>query len=123
MKYPLREALTLVFSSTVFLFLFLPFLLAFYYNPFFKSRGFRNGILLLASLFFYAWGKPLFVFVMMASIAFNWAFSLLVARYSNTRRDTAKRIALASSVVFNRKKQHNQIKSNIKNWRGVVFSV
>jgi len=91
----------LVFSSTVFLFLFLPFLLAFYYNPFFKSRGFRNGILLLASLFFYAWGEPLFVFVMMASIAFNWGFGLLVARYANTRRDTAKRIVLALSVIFN----------------------
>ncbi|MDR1379323.1 MAG: hypothetical protein LBJ36_09785, partial [Synergistaceae bacterium] len=74
----------MVFSSTVFLFLFLPGLLFLYYNPFFlffnsphKGRTFRNTVLLLTSLFFYAWGEPLFVFVMMLSILVNWAFGLL----------------------------------------------
>lgn len=63
----------MLFSSTVFLFLFLPAVLLFYYMPFIKSRTYRNIILLLASLLFYAWGEPLFVFVMLLSIGLNWA--------------------------------------------------
>jgi D-alanyl-lipoteichoic acid acyltransferase DltB (MBOAT superfamily) len=89
----------MVFSSTVFLFLFLPFLLLFYYNPFYKKRAFRNGILLLASLFFYAWGEPFFVFVMIASILINWAFGLLVVKYHD--RPQVRKYVLAVSILYN----------------------
>ena len=58
----------MVFSSTVFLFLFLPLTLCIYYNPWLKGRQFRNVFLLLASLLFYAWGEPVFVFLMLLSI-------------------------------------------------------
>ena len=58
----------MVFSSTVFLFLFLPLTLCIYYNPWLTGRRFRNVLLLLASLFFYAWGEPVFVFLMVFSI-------------------------------------------------------
>lgn len=58
----------MVFSSTVFLFLFLPLTLCIYYNPLFTGRRFRNVFLLLASLLFYAWGEPVFVFLMLLSI-------------------------------------------------------
>ncbi|MDR2137258.1 MAG: MBOAT family protein, partial [Synergistaceae bacterium] len=92
----------MVFSSTVFLFLFLPGLLAVYYNPFFlfsksphKGRTFRNTILLLASLCFYAWGEPLFVFAMMASILVNWGFGLLLAR------GKSKKGVLTAAVIYN----------------------
>jgi D-alanyl-lipoteichoic acid acyltransferase DltB (MBOAT superfamily) len=70
----------MVFSSTVFLFLFLPLALAGYYNPLWKRRAFRNGFLLLASLGFYAWGEPVFVFIMALSIVVNWALVLVMAR-------------------------------------------
>lgn len=42
----------MVFLSTVFLFIFFPLVLIGYYNPFIKSRGFRNTFLFLASVFF-----------------------------------------------------------------------
>ena len=62
----------MVFSSTIFLFLFLPLTVLIYYNPIWKGRKFRNMFLLLASLFFYAWGEPLFVFLMILSIVVGW---------------------------------------------------
>ena len=58
----------MVFSSTVFLFLFLPLTLCIYYNPWLTGRRFRNVFLLLVSLFFYAWGEPVFVSLMVISI-------------------------------------------------------
>lgn len=58
----------MVFSSTVFLFLFLPLTVIIYYNPFLHSRKFRNIFLLIASLIFYAWGEPVNVFLMIFSI-------------------------------------------------------
>ena len=67
----------MVFSSAVFLFAFLPLTLIGYY---FLPRKFRNVFLTLASLFFYAWGEPKFVFVMLVSILMNYAFGLLVVK-------------------------------------------
>ena len=61
----------MLFSSTTFLFLFLPLMLAGYYLLF---RGMQNGqnlFLLVGSLLFYAWGEPWFVLVMIASIFIN----------------------------------------------------
>ena len=66
----------MVFSSGVFLFLFLPVLLVLYYSV--KSRPLRNYILLTMSLMFYAWGEPVFVFIMLASIVLNWRLALNV---------------------------------------------
>jgi len=68
----------MVFSSSIFLLLFLPITIAIYYNPVFKARNFRNIFLLFASLVFYAWGEPVFVFIMFASIAVNWALALKI---------------------------------------------
>ena len=47
-----------------------------YYIPFVKNRTYRNVVLLLASLFFYAWGEPVFVALMVASIFVNWLIGL-----------------------------------------------
>ena len=69
----------MVFSSTVFLFLFLPIALIIYYNPFIKNRKFKNYFLLLASLLFYGYGEPLFIFLMLFSILINYIFGLKVA--------------------------------------------
>ena len=73
----------MVFSSTVFLLLFLPLTLLVYYNPFFKSRPFRNHTLLLFSLAFYAWGEPVFVFVLLFSILVNWFFALMIDKQTD----------------------------------------
>ena len=62
----------MVFSSTVFLFLFLPFTIMVYYNPWFKGRKFRNYFLLFMSMVFYAYGEPLFVGIMILEIVIGW---------------------------------------------------
>lgn len=67
----------MVFSSAAFLFAFLPLTLIGYY---FLPRKFRNVFLMLASLLFYAWGEPKFVFVMILSILMNYVFGLLVVK-------------------------------------------
>ena len=66
----------MVFSSGVFLFLFLPALLILYYAA--HTRTLRNYILLITSLMFYAWGEPVFVFIMLVSIIINWYLALSV---------------------------------------------
>lgn len=76
----------MLFSSTVFLFLFLPMVLIFYYLPFTKNRKYRNTVLLLASLFFYAWGEPVFVFVMLLSMLFNWIAGKKIESAAGKRR-------------------------------------
>lgn len=67
----------MVFSSAAFLFAFLPLTLGGYY---FLPRKFRNVFLTCASLLFYAWGEPKFVFIMILSIFMNYVFGLLVAK-------------------------------------------
>lgn len=85
----------MLFSSSVFLFLFLPILLILYFLPFVKSRTYRNVILLLASLFFYAWGEPVFVVLMLFSILLNWVIGLKMDRSSH------KKAWLVTAVVWN----------------------
>ncbi len=99
----------MVFSSTIFLFAFLPLTLAGYY---FVDRRFKNYFLLAASLLFYAWGEPKFVFVMIASILVNHVFALLIDRDLTRSRELAAyttggpyekhaKKVLALMVVFN----------------------
>lgn len=70
----------MVFSSTVFLFLFLPLTVLIYYNPVWRGRHFRNYFLLLASLLFYAYGEPLFVFLMLLAIGAGWFIGLKICQ-------------------------------------------
>ena len=59
----------MLFSSIVFLFTFLPAVLVLYYL---LPERFHNPVLLLASLIFYAWGEPVYIFLMLLSILFNY---------------------------------------------------
>lgn len=61
--------------------------------------AYRNTWLLLASLFFYAWGEPFFVLMMLLSIIWNYAFGLLVSKEKSN--DAFRRTALAVSVTGN----------------------
>ncbi len=85
----------MVFSSAVFLFAFLPLTLAGYYL---LGRRFKNAFLLAASLLFYAWGEPYFVFVMVGSILMNYVFGLLVVR---KQEEGYQRCILTLMVVCN----------------------
>ena len=84
----------MLFSSTIFLFIFLPGVLIAYYGLLRSMRA-RNILLLIASLLFYAWGEPVYVFLMLLSIAVNYALGLAQAA---GRR---KKLWLVLTVVFN----------------------
>ena len=68
----------MLFSSIPFLYYFLPLVLAVY---FLTPARFRNAVLLLASLIFYAWGEPKYVLLMLASILSGYGFGLLQVRH------------------------------------------
>ena len=82
----------MLFSSIVFLFTFLPAVMILYYL---LPVRFRNVILLLASLVFYAWGEPVYLFLMLLSILFNYFSGLDIARNLQDKR------AAKQSLVFN----------------------
>ena len=76
----------MLFSSLIFLICFLPAVLFGYFVLLRKWRPAQNVFLLLASLVFYAWGEPKFVFVMLCSIVFNWGMGLLADRHRARKR-------------------------------------
>lgn len=89
----------MLFSSTTFIYLFLPIILVLYYTVFRRSRLGKNILLFLGSLFFYAWGEPKFVFVMLLSIVVNWFFGLMVHRYRD--RTVLSKTLLGIDVFLN----------------------
>jgi alginate O-acetyltransferase complex protein AlgI len=89
----------MLFSSPVFLFLFLPLVVALYYL---LPEEWRNGLLLVFSLFFYAWGEPSFVLVMIASIVFNTVMAIQIdAIGSGSADQSQKRVFLVFALSFN----------------------
>ena len=86
----------MVFSSLPFLFFYLPVVLLIYKLSPLKLR---NLFLLIASLFFYGWGEPIYIFIMFLSIGVDYTHGMLVERW---REDDRKaRAAVVSSVFFN----------------------
>ncbi|HBX52358.1 MAG: sugar acetyltransferase [Bacteroidetes bacterium RIFOXYA12_FULL_35_11] len=84
----------MVFSSSLFLLYFLPFVLLVY---FLTDKKYRNYVALAASIFFYAWGAPIFIFVVLGSIIAD--FYLVQWMYNSEGK--LKRIYLVLSVVLN----------------------
>ena len=69
----------MVFSSLIFLFVFLPALLIIYYLvPNSKNYLFKNIILLIFSLIFYAWGEPIYVSIMLFSSIVDFTIGNLI---------------------------------------------
>ncbi|KWT84404.1 MBOAT family O-acyltransferase [Candidatus Magnetominusculus xianensis] len=85
----------MVFSSPLFLFLFLPLTLLIGLSL--KNTQVRNVFLLIVSMLFYAWGEGVFLLLMLLSILINYFFAYLI---EDTRLITPKR-ALAWAVVAN----------------------
>lgn len=73
----------MVFSSTIFLFLFLPITLLFYYLT---PARFKNAALLLGSLVFYFWGSQKLILLLLISIVFNYLSGRLIASVDKKRR-------------------------------------
>ena len=88
----------MLFPSEVFLFVFLPVVIAVYYAFLRKTKMLKNVFLLIASLFFYAWGEPVYVYLMIGSIAFNWLMGILIDRFRKTKWVAALLLILLVAV-------------------------
>ena len=84
----------MLFSSITFLYYFLPLVLVVY---FLVPKNFKNAWLFISSLFFYAWGEPKCVFLMVATVLLNYIFGILIEK---TTSDKLKKLYLAFSVVL-----------------------
>jgi len=83
----------MLFSSITFLYYFLPAVLILY---FLVPKALKNVTLLLFSLLFYSWGEPKCVFLMLATIALNYVFGILIEK---SRTKALKRTFLTISVL------------------------
>ena len=81
----------MVFSSLIFLYLFLPVCLLLYLIP--GGIRYKNAVLILSSLFFYAWGEPVYLFLMIAMAFANWGFGELLGRHR-------RKLLLVLAIVF-----------------------
>ena len=89
----------MLFSTTTFIFLFLPIAIAVYYVFLVKTKRIKNIFLLIVSIIFYAWGEPKFVFIMLISVFINWIFGLLIDKYNDNK--IKSKIILISMLIFN----------------------
>ncbi|MFO1304204.1 MAG: MBOAT family protein [Burkholderiales bacterium] len=85
----------MVFASPIFLFLFLPLTLAAYFA---LPRAWRNGVLLVASVGFYAWGEAPYLALIAGSIAFNFVIGGAIGRSTDA---IARKRWLALAIVGN----------------------
>ncbi len=85
----------MLFSSLTFIFVFLPMLLLVYYLA--KDK-YRNFILCLASLLFYAWGEPKYVLLMLLSIVVNYFLARLLDKYR--KHKGISRLLLILAILF-----------------------
>ena len=83
----------MVFSSLIFLWIFLPVVFILYFTA---KEQYRNIILLIASLFFYAWGEPKYMLLMLVSIVQGYGFGLLIEKH---RGQKASKVFLTLSIL------------------------
>ncbi len=92
----------MVFSSTLFLFLYLPIVLAVYYIV---PLRWRNVVLFAFSLVFYGWGEPVYVFLMVFMVALDYGFGRLIEKNHAHPEDSVCRkrakVWLITSIVIN----------------------
>jgi alginate O-acetyltransferase complex protein AlgI len=88
----------MVFSSSIFLFFFLPLVIIGYYL---LKENYRVYFLMLASLFFYAWGEPKYILIMLLSIIINYTFGLFIHLSISSQRKLIAKILLILSVACN----------------------
>lgn len=84
----------MVFSSLVFISVFLPVVFILY--TIIPGRKLKNTLLIIASLLFYAYGEPVYVLVMICSVIFNYIFGLFA-----TDKNKYNKIVLIIAIVFN----------------------
>ncbi len=90
----------MLFSSLEFLLLFLPIVIVLYYCIPAKHRNARNCLLFAASLFFYAWGEPIYVFLMIAEILINYFLALVLEKSKNAKAILALAILIDVGLLI-----------------------
>ena len=86
----------MVFSSLVFIFVFLPITILIYYIA---PKALRNLVFLIASLIFYAWGEPIYILIMLFSTIFDYANGLAIDKYRG--RKNLSKVILINSLIVN----------------------
>ena len=86
----------MVFSSILFMFIYLPVVLAVYYL---SPLRWRNVWLFAVNLVFYGWGEPVYLFLMMISITINYISGYQVGKYRVDNRGLAKRWLIVNTVI------------------------
>ncbi|MDY6315566.1 MAG: MBOAT family protein, partial [Clostridia bacterium] len=86
----------MVFSSLTFLYIFLPLCLTAYFII--PNMTYKNIVLVIFSLVFYAWGEPKYVFLMVASAAVNYFAGLLLGKFEDKKK---RKIILSATAVLN----------------------
>ncbi len=89
----------MLFSSIIFLFYFLPIVLVVYFAIPRRYLRARNMVLLIASLFFYSWGEPVYLFLMVYSIFFNYFMAIQI--FNEQRRGGTGRKNLLFTLIIN----------------------
>jgi len=88
----------MLFPSLAFIYIFLPvFLILYFIN---RSSLYRNLLLLIGSLVFYAWGEPVFVLMLMAMILVNWGAALWIEKHKQASQPHGTLIA-AGAIALN----------------------
>lgn len=86
----------MVFSSIEFLYFYLPAVLIFY---FITPRRFKNAALFASGIVFYAFGEPVYVFILLLSCAIDYFAGLIMSKHSESQK--TRKICLAVSVAMN----------------------
>lgn len=84
------------FADLIFIYLFLPANLILYYL--FKNNTYRNAVLLTFSLYFYAWGEPIWISLLIISAVTDYIHGLII---ENHRGEKIAKLAVVSSIVIN----------------------
>lgn len=85
----------MVFADLFFLYIFLPLCLIFYFAR--KNLKYRNIVLIVFSLIFYAWGEPKVVLLLVLSTIVNWLLGLVIDKH---RDDKYGKLAVIGSLVY-----------------------
>ena len=84
----------MLFSSITFLYFFLPFMAIYFLLP----KKWKNGFLLITSLFFYFFGEPIYVILLLLSSVSDWLHGLYIDAH---RGEKSAKTALVSSIIIN----------------------
>lgn len=88
----------MVFSNLFFIYLFLPLNLILYYAV--PNKTWKNVALLLFSLFFYSWGEPVWVFLLMLTAFLDYTWAKCIEYFNLTGQQRRKKMALIASLLF-----------------------